>query len=156
MSEYDGDWDVFLQWNLKDAYSWEGDDPKDQAGVAWDDSHYYFNSDEVWHSDDYVNVAAFSTTGDSNGIDFGFEDAYGDGDGNYYGEFIAREQDDYVSDPRQLEAKYIHTYNGYIDSISVGFPEIVSITFDEEGDYWDTVQQEDGDLLLISPSNTSA
>jgi hypothetical protein len=157
MTEYDDDaWDVFIQWNLADAIPWEGEGPRDQVGIAWDDEDYYFLSDEVWYSDNYVNVEDFSTTGGSGGIDFGFQDKYGDGNNNYYGEFVARFNKDNVSGPRQLEAKYIHTYAGYIDSLTVGFPDIVSISFKKEGGSWDTVQQEDGDLLLISPDNTSA
>jgi hypothetical protein len=158
MTEYATDaWDVFLQWNWKnqDADDW-GEAPKDQVGIAYEENHYYFNSDEEWHSNDYTDIATFSTTGETGGITWEFQDPYGDDGDNYYGEIIARYNQDDVSEERQIEADYTHTWDGVIDSIELGFPQIITVSWDQEGGAYECRDQYDGDPLVISPSNTTA
>jgi hypothetical protein len=160
MTEYNNDgtaWDVFLQWNWKnqDSDDW-GEDPWDQAGIVYEDSHYYYNNDEVWYSDYHTDIASVSTTGEAAGIDFEFHDAYGDDGNNYYGEIVARYNKSNVSEERQIQAEYTHTYDGVIDSIQLGFPDLISVTFKNGGASWYTQNQHDGDPLVISPSDTTA
>lgn len=150
-------WDTFIQWEWEkqDAGDW-GEGPWDQIGLAWDDSHYFFDNDEVF-SANKTDYRSSQIAGGTGGIVWSFNDPDGDGGDAYYGEVYTRYGANNVAGPRQIKGEYVHTYQGGIDMLQVGFPSGVTVIWNDSGESWSTSQQQtDGDPLIVSPRDTVA
>jgi hypothetical protein len=152
-----GKWDAFIQWQWgkQDLDDW-GEAPRDQIGLVWDDSHYFFDNDEVF-SDKLTDYNSAQIVGSQGGIGWSFNDVDGDSAEPFFGEVYLRYGVSSVPGRRQVKGEYVHTYQGEIDGINVGFPSGVTVKWNDNGESWQTSQQPtDGDPLIVSPQAPTA
>lgn len=150
-------WDAFIQWHWgkQDWNDW-GEGPWDQVGLVWDDSHYFFDNDEVF-SANKTDYRSAQIAGDTGGVCWSFNDPDGDGGEAYYGEVYLQYGANNVAGPRQVKGEYVHTYQGGIDAIELSYPAAITIVWNGNGESWRTSQQPtDGDPLIVSPRDTVA
>lgn len=148
---------ALLSWSSDDWNESEGgSEPKDVAGIYYNDSNWWEMPGSVSSATRTSNNVTYANASyNSNGIAFEVDDSAieNSGSSGWYAGMYLNPTGSYAPNQRLIRGEYIHnwsTVDSSIESISLGIPAGFSVSYSIETEThdWSTTTEEDNDTFL--------